>query len=94
MAVLKGFSGGGVTNLDSFNVPYTVRSFIISNAESFPINTTVYISNGVDDWLITALDLTLKANQAYVRDSPIYVDKDNYIKISCSGTINYYFSID
>lgn len=93
MAVIKG-SGSGTINLDSYNVPCTIRSFIISNLDSLSTNITVYISNGVTDYIITAKEYTLKANQAYVRDSPIYVDKDHYIKIVSTATIGYYFSID
>lgn len=94
MAVIKGTSGAGNIILDSYNVPYAIRSFIISNLDTPTINISVFISDGVNDYIITALEFTLKGNQAYVRDSPVYVDKDNYIKIVTSGTIGYYFSID
>jgi hypothetical protein len=93
MAVIKG-SGSGTINLDSYNVPCSIQSFIISNLEPSSTDATVYISNGTTDYIITAKEFTLKANQAYVRDSPVYVDKDHYIKIVSTATIGYYFSID
>ena len=93
MAVIKG-SGSGTIDLDAYNVPYTIRSFIVSNLDPSTTDITLYISDGTTDFEITAVDMSLKANQAYVRDSPIYVDKDNYIKIISTGTIGYYFSID
>ena len=94
MAVIKGISGAAIVILDSYNVPYAIRSFTISNIDTPTINVSIYISDGVTDYIITALDFTLKGNQAYVRDSPIYVDKNNYIKIVTKGSIGYYFSID
>lgn len=93
MSVIKG-SGSGTINLTSYNIPSTIRSFIISNLEPSSTNVTVYVSNGVSDYIITAKEFTLKAGQAYVRDSPIYVDKEHNIKIVSTATIGYYFSID
>lgn len=93
MAVIKG-SGSGTINLASYNVPCTIRSFIISNLEPSSTDVTVYISDGVTDYIVTAKEFTLKANQAYVRDSPIYVNKTDNIKIVSTATVGYYFSID
>lgn len=94
MAVIKGTSGAGIINLNSYNIPYAIRSFIISNLDTPTANVSVFISDGINDYIVTALDFALKGNQAYVRDSPIYVDKNNYLKIVTTGTIGYYFSID
>jgi hypothetical protein len=93
MAVIKGTDSGTI-DLSSYNVPYTIRSFTITNIEPSTIDVTIYISDGTSDFAISALDYSLKANQAYVRSSPIYVDKDNHIRIISTGTIDYYFSID
>lgn len=94
MATLKGSSGAGTIILNAYNVPCTIRSFILSNLDTPTLNVTVFISDGSNDFIVSALNYQIKQSQAYVRDSPIYVDKDNYIKIVTTGTIGYYFSID
>ena len=95
MPVFKG-SGSGDIYSGLYNIPSVIQSFSLVNTSGGNATVTVYIADGTPTDLaaITAIDLTLKTGQAYVRDSLTKMSKDNQIHIVASNTIDYYFSID
>lgn len=84
-----------LTNIGGYDIAYTIKSFVLSNAHTGSINVTVYI---VDDdaiaTAITALDYTLQNGQAYIRDIPIRVMPNWTIQIDTTDSLDYYFSIE
>jgi ankyrin repeat protein len=89
MAVFRG-TGTGTIQSTPYNIPATISSFSIVNIEGGNINVSVRI----DGLLITALDFTLKAGQAYIRDTAIRMKIDDLISIDTSGEVEYYFTIE
>ena len=96
MPVFKG-SGTGDIYSQYYNIPSKIISFYIVNPElkGADRKVTVYIQD-IDnvDVPITAIELVLKSNQAYVRDTITKVNKNERIHIVSSNTIDYYFSIE
>lgn len=95
MPVLKGNTSGSIF-LVAYNIPSTIRSYIITNKANTNVSVTVYLTSteGVTGTAISAVNYTLCAGQAYIRDIPIKVKPDNHIYIVASGSVDYYFSID
>jgi hypothetical protein len=93
MPILKGNATGSIA-LVAYNIPSTIQSFIIVNKSGGSVTVTVYIADTIiPDVAVSAIGFTLSAGQAYTRDSPIMVKPNNYIYITTSGSIDYYFSI-
>jgi arylsulfatase A-like enzyme len=95
MPVFKGQGSGDIYS-GVYNIPSMIQSFSLVNTSGGSVTTTVYVADGTPTDLaaITAIDLTLKVGQAYVREMPIKIAKNEQIHIVSSGTIDYYFSID
>jgi hypothetical protein len=94
MPVLKGNTSTNLA-LSSFNIPYTIKSIILSNKAESPIYVTLYIQEAdFDDVAITAVGYRLLAGQAYIRDIPILVKSFNNIYIETTGSVDYYISIE
>jgi hypothetical protein len=95
MPVFKG-SGSGDIYSGVYNIPSTILSFSLVNTSAGVATATVYIADGTPTDLaaITAIDISLNVGQAYVREMPIKVAKNEQIHIVASDTIDYYFSID
>jgi hypothetical protein len=95
MPVLKGNTSGSIY-LAGYNIPSTIRSYIISNKANTSVSVTVYITDtlGASGTAVSAVSYSLAAGQAYIRDIPIKVKPNNYIYIIASGSVDYYFSID
>jgi hypothetical protein len=95
MPVLKGNTTGSIF-LVAYNIPSTIRSYIISNKASTSVSVTVYLTDteGVSGTAISAVSYSLSVGQAYIRDIPIKVKPNSHIYIVASGSVDYYFSID
>jgi len=91
MPVFKGSGSGTITSVPK-NIASTINSFSIVNNDIGNTTITVTINDGADI-PITAIDYTLKPNQAYIRDSQILVLPGNTINIYASDMVYYYFSI-
>lgn len=92
MPVFKG-SGTGTITSTAKNIASTINSFSIVNGSAGNITITITIGDNIAEVPITAIDYTLKPNQAYIRDSQILVLPGNFINIYTSDTVYYYFSI-
>lgn len=95
MPVLKGNTTGSIF-LVAYNLPSTIRSYIISNKANTSVSVTVYLTDtqGVTGTAISAVSYQLAVGQAYIRDIPIKVKPNSHIYIVASGSVDYYFSID
>ena len=95
MPVFKG-SGSGDIYSGIYNIPSVIQYFSLVNTSGSNMTVTVYVADSTPTDLaaITAIDISLKAGQAYIRDSSMKMSKDNQIHIVASNTIDYYFSID
>ena len=89
MAVFRG-TGTGTILSSAYNIPATISSFSITNIDGGNITVSVR----VDGILVTALDFTLKAGQAYIRDTSIRMKINDLISIDTSGQVDYYFVIE
>lgn len=95
MPVLKGNTTGSVF-LVAYNIPSTIRSYIISNRAATSVSVTVYLTDteGITGTAISAVSYNLAVGQAYIRDIPIKVKPNSHIYIIASDSVDYYFSID
>ena len=94
MAVIRG-SGTGTISLTGYNIPCTITNFSIVNTSEGNMNVTIYVVDKDDNqYAISAIAYSLKANQAYIRDSKINLNPFDYIKIESTDTIDYYFSTE
>ena len=95
MPVFKGQGNGDIYS-GLYNIPSVIQSFSLVNTSGGNLTVTVYIADDTPTDLaaITAIDITLKDGQAYVREMPMKMAKNEQIHIVSSDTIDYYFSID
>ena len=95
MPVFKGQGSGDIYS-GIYNIPSIITSFSIVNTAVGDITVTIYVADGtpMDLAAITAIGYTLKVGQAYIRDMPMKMAKNEQIHIQSSDTIDYYFSID
>ena len=95
MPVFKGQGSGDIYS-GLYNIPSVIQSFSLVNTSGGNLTATVYIADDTPTDLaaITAIGIALKAGQAYVREMPMKMAKNEQIHIVSSDTIDYYFSID
>jgi hypothetical protein len=94
MPVFKGQGSGDIYS-GIYNIPSIITSFSIVNTAAGDVTVTIYVADDtIDLAAITAIDYTLKVGQAYIRDMPMKMAKNEQIHIQSSDTIDYYFSID
>jgi hypothetical protein len=94
MPVFKGQGSGDIYS-GIYNIPSIITSFSIVNTAAEDVTVTIYVADDtIDLAAITAIDYTLKVGQAYIRDMPMKMAKNEQIHIQSSDTIDYYFSID
>lgn len=95
MPVLKGNTTGSIF-LVAYNLPSTIRSYIITNKANTSVSVTIYLTDaqGVTGTAISAISYQLAVGQSYVRDLSIKLKPNSYIYIVANGSVDYYFSID
>lgn len=95
MPVFKGQGSGDIYS-GVYNIPSVIMSFSLVNSSGGDCKVTVYIADSEDNPLaaITAKEINLKDGQAYVREMPMKMAKNEQIYINSSDLIDYYFSID
>ena len=95
MPAIKGNTSTTAT-LAGYNIPATIKSFILANKHGSPITVTVSVAEGgvYPGINITAQDYTLLAGQAYIRDIPIRLMPETEIYIETTNSLDYYFTIE
>jgi hypothetical protein len=94
MPVLKGNTNVDLA-LSGYNIPYTIKSFSLSNKTAGNIDITVYIQDGViADVAITPYKKQLAVEEAYITNIPVLVLANENIYIETTGSVDYYFTIE
>lgn len=88
------FSGNTSTDAtsDTYSIPATIGTFIVTNADAAPVTVCIYIIQG-SSILIAPKNLSLDIGVSYQGDGDILLPAGATIHITTTGSTDYYFSI-
>jgi hypothetical protein len=94
MPVLSGNTTGSIAG-EVYNIPATIRSFVLTNKTGGSITVTVaIIEQGTNNTVVSVAPTVIAANDTYTSDVPILMRAGFTIYISTSGSLDYYFTIE
>lgn len=93
MVSFKGVINGTVTSV-VYNLPFKILYMKVANLNAGNTVVNITIEDGYNSVYIAPKDLTLSSGD-FIQDSTGQVmDAGNQIKISTSGSVSYYFTIE